>query len=95
MKETMFSYFAAVTTPSNLPQYTADTTTVQNVFNVILALAGATAVAFIVFGGIKYILSQGEPAKVNAAREAILYACIGLIVVMLSFVLVNYVIGRF
>lgn len=93
MKDTVVTYLAAATV--NLPQYKADTGTVQNVFNVALALAGAVAVAFIVFGGIKYTLSLGEPGKVKAARDAILYACIGLVVVMLSFVLVNYVIGRF
>lgn len=93
MKDAVSTYLAKVTV--DLPQNKADVGTLQNVFNVALALAGAIAIAFIVFGGIKYTLSLGEPGKVKAARDAILYACIGLVVVMLSFVLVNYVIGRF
>lgn len=70
-------------------------TTLQNVFNFILALAGAIAVAFIVFGGIKYILSQGDPNDIKQAKDTILYALVGVVVVVISFMLVNFVIGKF
>lgn len=68
---------------------------VQNIFNVILALAGAVAVAFIVFGGIKYSLSQGDQNDVKAAKDTILYAIIGIVVVVIAFMLVNFVVGKF
>ncbi len=69
--------------------------TLKNVFNVVMALAGAVAVAFVVFGGIKYTLSQGDANDIKQAKDTILYALIGIVVVVLAFVLVNYVIGKF
>jgi len=70
-------------------------TTLTTVFNAILGLAGAIAVAFIVFGGIKYMLSQGDQNQVKQAKDTILYALVGIVVVVVSFMLVNFVIGRF
>lgn len=69
--------------------------TLITVFNSVLGLAGAIAVAFIVFGGIKYMLSQGDQNQVKQAKDTILYALIGIVVVVVSFMLVNFVIGNF
>lgn len=69
--------------------------TVTNVVNVVLGLAGAIAVAFVIFSGIKYALSQGDPGKVKAAKDGILYALVGIVVVSVAFMLVNFVIGKF
>ena len=88
-------YLALVDKPSSVPKNDLDQATLQNVLNVVFALAGAVAVAFVVWGGIKYILSRGEPAEINKARDTILYAVIGLVVVITSYGLLNYVIGKF
>ncbi len=82
-------------TDVDLPRVDNPDSTLTNVFNVVLALGGAVAVAYIVFGGIKFSMSQGDPTKTKEAREAILYAVIGLIVVIISFTLINFVIGKF
>ena len=79
--------------PSGIITQSADNVTVQNIFNVVLALAGAVAVAFVVFGGIKYMLSQGEPNETKQARDTILYSVVGMVIVVVAFMLVNYVIG--
>lgn len=91
------TYFAEKVTapPGIVTTVKADDPTVRNVFNVVLALAGAVAVAFVVFGGIKYMLSQGEPNEIKQSRDTILYSIIGLVVVVISFMLVNYVLGQF
>lgn len=91
------TYLAAKVDPKDigLPTTAANDPTMRNVFNVVLALAGAVAVAFVVFGGIKYMLSQGEPNEIKQSRDTILYSIIGLVVVVVSFMLVNYVIGQF
>lgn len=87
--------FAATVKPDNIIGQDLSNKTVQNVFNVVLALAGAVAVAFVVFGGVKYMLSQGEPQQTKQARDTILYAVIGIVVVAAAFFLVNFVIGKF
>ncbi len=84
-----------VKAPSSIFTVNLTDGTVKNIFNVVLGLAGAVAVAFIVFGGIKYMLSQGESNQIKQARDTILYAVIGIVVVVVSFMLVNFVIGKF
>lgn len=81
--------------PGIITGVNADNATLTNIFNVVLALAGAVAVAFIVFGGIKFMLSKGEPNETKQARDTVLYAAIGIVVVVVAFMLVNFVIGKF
>lgn len=66
---------------------------VINILNAIIGAAGLVAVVFIIYGGIQYMTSSGEAAKAKKARDTILYACIGLIICVLAFAIVNWVIG--
>lgn len=59
---------------------------------VLFAVAALAAVAFLIWGGIKWITSGGDKGKVEAARNTIVAAIIGIIVVVLSFVILNFVI---
>lgn len=86
---------AQVDPPTGIIKQDLNNATLQNVFNIVLALAGAVAVAFIVFGGIKYTLSQGDQNDIKQAKDTILYAIVGIVIVMISFMLVNFVIGKF
>lgn len=86
---------AKVAPPDSIFVLKLDGGMVQNIFNAVLALAGAVAVAFVVFGGIKYTLSQGESNEVKQSKDTILYALIGIVVVSVAFLLVNFVIGKF
>ena len=67
--------------------------TITGVINVILYVLGALAVAFIIYGGIKYTMSGGDSAKVKSAKDTIMYAVVGLIVAILAYAIVNFVIG--
>ena len=91
----LVQFAAKVSPPAGIPTDKLDNSTLQNVLNFAFALAGAVAVAFIVYGGIKYTLSQGDQNSVKQAKDTILYAIIGIIVVVISSVLVNFVIGKF
>lgn len=55
---------------------------------------GVIAVFMIIVGGFKYITSGGDSAGVNAAKNTILYAIIGLVIVALSQVIVRFILGR-
>lgn len=57
---------------------------VQNAFTWAYTVAGLVAVAFIIYGGIKYVISQGDPGKTRSATQTIVYAVVGLIVVLLA-----------
>lgn len=56
-------------------------------------IAGAVAVIVIIIGGILYSAAAGDPGKIKRAKDTILYAVIGLVVVFVSFPVIQYVIG--
>ena len=47
----------------------------------------------IIWGGLRYATSAGDPAKVTAAKNTIMYAIIGLIIAFLAFAVVNWLLG--
>lgn len=59
--------------------------------NIISIIVGVVAVIMIVFGGFKYITSNGDSGAVSGAKNTILYAIIGLIVVALAQIIVRFV----
>lgn len=69
--------------------------TIQNVVNVITFLAGGIAVIMIVIGGLRYVLSNGEQAQLTSAKNTIIYACVGLVVIIVAYAIVSFVIRYF
>lgn len=57
---------------------------IQNAFTWAYTVAGLVAVIYIIYGGIKYLTSQGDPAKARSASQTILYAVVGLVVVLMA-----------
>lgn len=53
-----------------------------------------TSLIFLILGGIAWITSSGDKAKIEAARKRIVYAVIGLVVAFLSYFIIN-TIGQF
>lgn len=68
-------------------------TVIQNVINSVILVAGLIAVIFVVIGGISYMTSTGDPGKVKKAKDTILYACIGLVICVLAYAIVNWTIN--
>lgn len=62
---------------------------------ILFVLAIVIALVFLVYGGIKWILSGGDKAAVEAARNTIVAAIVGLVVVFLSYFILNLVLGFF
>jgi len=65
--------------------------TVINVFSIIV---GAVSVIMIIVGGFRYITSGGNDQSIAGAKNTIIYALIGLVIVVLAQVIVHYVINR-
>lgn len=57
----------------------------------IFTVAVIIALFFLVYGGIRWITSGGDQEKVEAARNTIVAAIIGLVVVVASIVILNFV----
>jgi hypothetical protein len=65
----------------------------QVVANTLIFLVGAIAVIFLIIGGLRYVISQGEQKNIEAAKNTILYAIVGIVVAVISFALVQFVIS--
>ena len=61
----------------------------QNIVSAALLLGGVTALIFLIWGGFKLLRSQGDQKQVQGARQTITYALIGLILIFLSFFIIN------
>jgi hypothetical protein len=68
---------------------------VSQAINIFSVIVGVIAVVMIIIGGVKYITSGGDANNVTGAKNTILYAIIGLVVVALSQVIVQFVLGSF
>lgn len=64
------------------------------ILNAIIGVLGIVAVVVIIIGGVGYMTSGGDAGKVKKSKDTILYGLIGLIIVALSFAIVNFVIGN-
>lgn len=69
--------------------------TIAKGLNLFSAVVGIIAVVMIIVGGIQYITSGGDSGNVTKAKNTILYAVIGLVVVALAQIIVQFVLGRF
>jgi hypothetical protein len=63
------------------------------VTSAMLFVVGVLSVIMLIFGGLRYIISNGDQKKVDAAKNTILYAIVGLIVAIMSYAIIRLVIG--
>ncbi len=66
-----------------------------NGLNIAYFVAGIMAVIVIIIAGLSFVVSGNDPAAVTKAKNAILYAVIGIVVILSAFVITQFVIGRF
>ena len=66
---------------------------IPRALNWMLFIVGILAIVMLIFGGIRYVVSGGDPSKVKDAKNTILYAIIGLVVAILGYALVSWVIS--
>ena len=67
--------------------------TVGNVLNAIYGVIAVVAVVMIVIAGIKYSTSQGDPGKVQSAKNTIMYSIIGLVITISAFAITAFILS--
>jgi|JI10StandDraft_1071094.scaffolds.fasta_scaffold29100_6 hypothetical protein len=70
------------------------TDTFKFIINVFSVIVGVIAVIMIIWGGLKYITSGGDSGKVTSAKNTIIYAIIGLIIVALAQFIIQFVLKK-
>lgn len=62
-----------------------------NSVNTVLGLLGIIAVVVILIGGFRWMLSMGDDDRIARAKKTISGAIIGLVLILLSWAIVNFV----
>ena len=78
---------------TNLPTVTGSTIQLDQILAIVIATLAAVSVLFIVIGGLRMVLSEGNPEKVSTARSTIKFAVIGLVVAISAEALVSFVLN--
>lgn len=68
---------------------------IPGLISILFIIAIIVAVLYLIWGGIKWIMSGGDKAALQAAREHVIAAIVGLVVVFLSYFLLNFVLSSF
>lgn len=77
--------------PSSAPSAVGGTQ-VEGILMTVYMIAGIVAVVAIIFGGIRYVGSNGDSSQIQAAKNTIMYAVVGLVVVIMAASITSFVI---
>jgi len=67
---------------------------ITNVINILSLAVGVVSVIMIIIGGFRYVTSGGESGQVTGAKNTILYAIVGLVVVAVAQLVVRVVVNK-
>lgn len=65
------------------------------IIEILLRVAVAVAIAFIIVGGIKFITSRANPDKTSQAKNTVTDALVGLVIAIAAVAIVSFLAGRF
>ena len=72
-----------MTTKTALPDY------LRYVFTFAIAISGIVAFGAMIYGGLLYVTSTGDPAKISDAKDQVIASFLGLIIILSSFLILN------
>ena len=67
---------------------------INTIINILSVLVGVIAVIMIIWGGFRYVTSGGDSSKTGTAKNTIVYALIGLVIVAFAQTLVKFVLQK-
>jgi hypothetical protein len=79
---------------TGLPNVKADPSTLQVGLQLLFGVLGAVAIIYIILSALKLVVSQGDPQSVAKTRQSIIYAAVGLVIVISAELIVTFVLGR-
>lgn len=68
-----------------------DAKTIVQLFSI---LVGVVSVVMIIYGGFRYITSGGDSGRVGNAKNTLIYAIVGLVIVALAQLIVHFVLNQ-
>ena len=67
-------------------------TLIGRIIKALLGLSGALALLIFVYGGFMWLISAGDPKKVQKGKDSFVWATIGLVVIFTAYTAVDFVI---
>jgi len=64
---------------------------IAQIINYFLGMLGLVAVAMLIYAGVLMVTAQGNDEGIDKAKKIITYAVIGIVVIVLSFTIVQFV----
>lgn len=64
---------------------------VLQIINFVLGFLGLIAVIMVIYGGFLYVSAAGNQEKIEQGKKIIMYTIAGIIVILLSFAIINTV----
>jgi hypothetical protein len=68
---------------------------IANIIEILLSIIAALAVVFVIYAGIQYITSSGDPGKTASAKATLTNAAVGVILSSAAYLLVDYLSRQF
>ncbi len=84
------SFFQEGTPPSAATQ-TSLGESITTIINYFLGLLGLVAVVFLIYAGVLMVTAGGNDEQVTKARKIIMYAIVGIVIILLSYTIVQFV----
>jgi hypothetical protein len=69
-------------------------TLIETIINILSIIVGVIAVIMIIIAGFQYVTSGGDSSKISSAKNTIIYAVVGLVVVAFSQTIVKFVVQK-
>jgi hypothetical protein len=92
---------AALINPDDVPSNVSEATggqgsareLIKTILNFFLGFLGLLAVIMIIFGGMLYVSAAGDQGKIDKGKKILMYAIMGIVIILLSFAIVNTILG--
>lgn len=86
--------YGAIKSPSSIPSGGLDTSgqsLIKGGILIFFMAAIVLALFFIIWGGIQWTSSDGNPEKIESAKKRIIFSIIGLVLALLAFLIINFI----
>ena len=67
---------------------------ILKVSNIVAVITGIAAVITVALAGFRYVTSQGDPKSIAGAKDQIIYAMVGVVVVVVARSIIVFVINK-
>ena len=70
------------------------TTIVLNIVDMAVRASALVALGFVIWGGIRYMTSQGDSGRLASAKDTIFKAIIGLVIATMASIFIGFIVSR-